>query len=218
MASFVHSPPLLSHRYRHRQFLRCNRRPASKPRTVAELVTGESSECKHCSSRGGNYDCRRYEVYRSYHRLEGMPTGTPPVHVRINAVPIRFSGSDTRVHSTQLQDTATTFDIVPKLAANPRTLIRLLAGRCVPAVVRTRTVRWPLHPRAAARVERIAHPDRPQTCLTRVVHDVRLYRGCSCPSCDESHSKSVGLSLYSANCWHFADAVVTLINGRSRDL
>lgn len=166
---------------------------------------GERKALKSCMPL--DHTCDHYRVYRSFHRLQGTPVGTPPLHVRINAVPVSKSAR-----------TATTFDIVPQFATQPSTLARLLAGHCVPAIVRTRTVSWPLPPRAAARVQRVRSLRSPYFCLACVVHAVRLYQGCTCsPYVSQQPSTNKlrigpGLSLYTRNCWHFADSVVAVMN------
>lgn len=218
LITFAYSTPVLTQHLRQHLYHR-NAQKARKSWAAAELETPNTNKCEQCLAVGGENTSRPYEIYRSFHRLQGMPAGTPSIHVRINAVPISVSNRDTQNRTHLLQNTATTFDIIPKFATNPSTLARLLAGQCVPAVVRTRTISWPLRPRASALVQRISSVHTPHFCLACVIHAVHLYRGCPCLSQVSKPSWNIndqcnfpGLSLYTRNCWHFADSVIALIN------
>lgn len=220
LITFAFSTPVLTQHLRQPHYHR-NAQRARKSYVAADLETPNTNNCEHCLATNGENTYRPYEIYRSFHRLQGMPVGTPPIHVRINAVSINASNPDTENRTHHLRNTATTFDIIPKFATDPATLARLLAGQCVPAVVRTRTISWPLSPRATALVQRISSVHTPHFCLACVIHAVHLYRGCPClsqvsnPLRNNDQCNFPGLSLYTRNCWHFADSVIALIDEHS---
>lgn len=141
-----------------------------------------------------------YKVYRTYHRLIGAPTLSPPLHVRVHAV-YDISDEDEIKCSTH----AYSYDIIPRDAKSGKTLYRLLLGQCVPAEIRARRVTWPLRDKAVFCIY----------CGTGVAeqamiqHYLDCYTGCSCQS--EKASQLVGLALRTHNCWNFADRLINVM-------
>lgn len=143
-----------------------------------------------------------YNVYRTYHRLIGAPPRTPPLHVRVHAVPLRHLA---REGEEEKEDAvATSYDIVPCDATDLHTLARLLGGQCVHAETRVRAVPWPLR---RADVALAVFCGRAVGDQMAVRAWVRAYTGCGCvdvaATTDERRGEA-GLSLYRRNCWHFA--------------
>lgn len=132
-----------------------------------------------------------YKVYTTNHRLIGAPRLVPWLHIRVHAV------VDLPAASRPPCPCAHTFDVIPKRATDPNTLLTLAAGRCVPATVRTRTVSWPIR----QQFSHLQFYGNGVRRLDQVQQFVDDYAGCCSDDDDEDH---VGLHLYTDNCWHFA--------------
>lgn len=141
-----------------------------------------------------------YKVYRTYHRLIGAPRFTPPLHTRVHAVPMA---------SNTLELCAASYDIIPQRPTELATILALISGQCVPAVVRIRNVSWPLRDGAAFTVD-CGDGAVDESLVSAWVHS---YSGCTCHHNSVEHSGTVGLSLFKNNCWTFANQVKRIMLG-----
>lgn len=144
----------------------------------------------------------QYKVYRTYHRLIGAPRFTPPLHTRVQAVPIA---------PNKVGRHAMSYDIIPQHPTKLATLLALISGQCVPAVVRIRKVHWPLR-NCAAFVVDCGEAVVDESVVSAWVHS---YSGCACHENSVGHSCVVGLSLYQNNCWTFANDVARIMLGHA---
>lgn len=167
-------------------------------------------------------DTGKYSVYKSYHPLIGTPSWFPPLHVRVHMLPII---SDDMKDSKVVE---TVYDLVPQNATDLSTLLALLRGRCVAAVIRTKT-RVQKVPSKRMSFVGVGHRDVQQVnewihqwsgceydCENGSLehHDCDITDGCITST--RSQFTAVGMRLVDRNCRHFAwELVQYMLSGSS---
>ena len=158
----------------------------------------------------------KYSVYKSYHPLIGTPSWFPPLHVRVHMLsPVLNDMGDS-------ETVETVYDLVPQNPTDISTVLTLLRGRCVPAVIRTKT----RIQKSSVRVLNMSFVGVGHRHVKDVNKWVRHWSGCECdwknksleyydcsltnPSSNviitttKDHIIGVGMRLVDRNCRHFA--------------